>query len=57
MMDLHPTSTVFNAGHRIRVTIMCADADNTETPPSSEGAISVYRDREHPSSIMLPIVR
>jgi putative CocE/NonD family hydrolase len=30
VMDLHPTATVFNAGHRIRVTIMGADADNTE---------------------------
>lgn len=56
VMDLHPTSTIFNAGNRIRVTIMCADADNTEAPPSDAGTIHVYRGRQNPSSILLPVV-
>jgi predicted acyl esterase len=56
IMDLLPTATVFNAGKRIRVTIMGADADNLELP---EGAPTyhVYRGGAHPSSIVLPVVR
>jgi predicted acyl esterase len=55
IMDLLPTATVFNAGKRIRVTIMGADADNLELP---EGAPTyhVYRGGAHPSSIVLPVV-
>lgn len=55
--DLHPTSNVFNAGHRIRLTITCADKDNAATlelsPPP---AVTVYRNREHPSYVILPII-
>jgi putative CocE/NonD family hydrolase len=57
VMDLHPTATVFNAGHRIRVTIMGADADNTEaltiSPPPT---VRVYRSATHASKISLPLV-
>jgi putative CocE/NonD family hydrolase len=55
-MDLHPTSTVFNAGHRIRVAIMGADADNMEAPTRLP-TLRVYRDGAHASRIALPVVR
>lgn len=56
-MDLHPTSTVFNIDHRIRVSIMCADKDNTEPLAISDGAIvHVYHDPAHLSNIVLPLV-
>ena len=35
MLDLHPTANVFNAGHRLRVSIMGTDADNL-VPPAVE---------------------
>jgi putative CocE/NonD family hydrolase len=56
-MDLHPTATVFNAGHRIRITIMGADADNTEGPPvSPPPTMRIYRSTTHASRIALPII-
>lgn len=57
-LDLHPTALVFNAGNRIRVTIMGADADNTELPPG-EGSpvVEVSRGGELASRIVLPVVR
>jgi putative CocE/NonD family hydrolase len=57
VLDLHPTATVFNAGHRIRVTVMGADADNTKLGPlSPTPTLEVYRDRTHASHITLPTV-
>jgi putative CocE/NonD family hydrolase len=57
VFDLLPTSNLFDAGHRIRVTVTCADAENTEiravTPPPK---VTLYRNREHASSMALPIV-
>ena len=54
-MDLQPTATVFNAGHRLRVTVMGADADNTEPLGIEGNAISVFRGAEHASRIRLPV--
>jgi putative CocE/NonD family hydrolase len=54
VFDLYPTSNVFNAGNRIRLTITGADADNTEAPVGA--SFTVLRGPEHPSSIRLPIV-
>jgi putative CocE/NonD family hydrolase len=56
VMDLFPTSTVFNAGHRLRVTVMGADADNLELPEAAP-TYRVYRGGAHLSGIMLPVVR
>ncbi len=57
IFDLHPTSTVFNVGHRIRVVVMGADADNTESPPIAPlTTIQLHRSRACPSHILLPIV-
>ena len=55
-MDLHPTSAVFNAGHRIRIAIMGADADNLEAP-SRLPTLRVYHGGDHASRIALPVVR
>jgi hypothetical protein len=54
--DLHPTSSVFHAGHRIRVSITCADRDNAVTPRvSPPPTVCLHRDAEHPSRIVLPL--
>lgn len=56
-MDLHPTATIFNVGHRLRVTVMGADADNTEPSPLEGNSIRVYRGAERDSRVELPVVR
>ena len=54
--DLQPTATVFNAGHRIRVTIAGADVDNTEKPPvRGRPTVTLHRGGEMASRIALPI--
>ena len=54
-LDLHPTSTVFNAGHRLRLTVMGADRDNAEEVSEDPPTVRVYRSAAHPSSVELPI--
>ncbi|MBM4187566.1 MAG: CocE/NonD family hydrolase [Gemmatimonadetes bacterium] len=57
LFDLQPTATVFNRGHRLRVTIMGADADNTEKPPvRGRPTITIHRGADHPSAVRLPVV-
>jgi putative CocE/NonD family hydrolase len=54
--DLYPTANLFEAGHRIRLSITCADDDNNQTPhvnPAPE--VTIYRNAEKPSRILLPI--
>lgn len=56
--SLLPISNIFDAGHRFRITITCADPDNMELfkwPPSS--TIQVYRNAQYPSNIMLPVMQ
>jgi putative CocE/NonD family hydrolase len=57
VFNLQPTSYLFRAGHCIRITVTCADADNFETPaldPVPE--IRLLRDTAHPSFVELPII-
>ena len=55
--DLQPTSIVFHPGHRIRVTITCADKDNTATPElSPPPLVKIHRGKEHASHIVLPVI-
>lgn len=54
-MDLHPTATVFDAGHRVRVVVMGADADNTEALPL-EGTPTIHV-WQVASGIELPVLR
>jgi putative CocE/NonD family hydrolase len=57
VFDLQPTSNVFNAGNRIRLTITCADKDNAMTTELSPlPTISIFRDKEHASHISLPVI-
>ncbi len=55
VFDLMPTSYVFQAGNRIRITVTCADADNLETPiidPTPK--LKLLREMNHESLIQLP---
>jgi putative CocE/NonD family hydrolase len=57
VFDLHPTSNIFDEGHRIRITITFADKDNTLTPELSPApTVSVYRNADFASYIVLPII-
>lgn len=57
VFDLQPTAAVFDAGHRVRVTITCADRDNARTPRLSPlPVIKVYRHAARASHIVLPVI-
>lgn len=57
VFELQPTSNVFNMGNRIRITIACADKDNAQTPELSPPPIvTLYRNSEHASYILLPVI-
>ncbi|MGC1374821.1 MAG: CocE/NonD family hydrolase [Anaerolineales bacterium] len=57
VFDLLPTSYSFGVGHRIRITITCADKDNTLTPQlDPPPTIHLYREAGHASYIVLPII-
>jgi putative CocE/NonD family hydrolase len=58
VFDLLPTSYRFHKGNRLRTTIVCADADNFDTPlinPAPE--LRLLRNQNHPSNIQLPVVQ
>jgi predicted acyl esterase len=55
---LEPVANLFNAGHRIRVTITGADADlNWSVPRSPPAHLTIARNAEYPSGIVLPVVK
>lgn len=57
IFDLLPTSYVFDVGHRVRVTITCADMDNALTPElNPPPTIQLYREADHASYIEMPII-
>jgi putative CocE/NonD family hydrolase len=57
VFDLFPTSNVFNAGNRIRITVTCADQENMETPElTPPPTVRLYRNRQYSSHVSLPIV-
>ncbi|NLX11554.1 MAG: CocE/NonD family hydrolase [Chloroflexi bacterium] len=57
VFDLHPTANIFDAGHRIRITITGADTDTYGTskldPPPT---VTIYRSADYPSHIVLPVI-
>lgn len=58
VFSLQPTSYRFQQGNRIRISIVCADADNFETPVLDPTPMfRMLRDPKHPSSIQLPIIQ
>jgi putative CocE/NonD family hydrolase len=57
VFDLQPTSIVFQQGHRIRVTLTCADKDNTQTPELSPAPrVTVHRGKQMASHVVLPVI-
>jgi putative CocE/NonD family hydrolase len=57
VFDLMPTSYIFEAGHRIRVTITGADKDTALTPQlDPPPTVQIYREADHASYIELPII-
>lgn len=57
IFDLHPTSNIFNAGNRIRITITGADRDNASTPEQTPSpVVSILRNSAHASYVTLPLV-
>ncbi len=68
VIDFHPTAWVFRTGHRVRVSIACADfptfrlhpklcPNNKPTDPANQSAtITVHRDASHPSRVALPVI-
>jgi putative CocE/NonD family hydrolase len=57
VFDMQPTSNIFDAGHRIRLTITCADSDNAETEALHPApVVTVYREAGKASRLVLPVV-
>jgi len=57
VFSLIPTSYLFHAGQRIRITVTCVDADNFDTPVLNPAPkIHLMRDTAHPSFVELPII-
>jgi uncharacterized protein len=60
VFDLYATSYIFRKGNRLRVTITCSHLPTYQLPPSltydSPPVINIYRDKEHASYIVLPII-
>jgi putative CocE/NonD family hydrolase len=55
--DMMPTANVFNKGHRIRVTITCANAGWDELLAENPTTITLMRNSRYPSRIALPIMQ
>jgi putative CocE/NonD family hydrolase len=57
IFDLLPTANLFDAGHRVRITVTGADVDNaiplSQDPPPT---VTVYRGKKMASYISLPVV-
>ncbi|MCJ7589319.1 MAG: CocE/NonD family hydrolase [Candidatus Aminicenantes bacterium] len=57
VFDLHPTSNVFDRGHRIRVALTCSDQTSFLTPDlAPPPRITVYRGGARTSYIQLPVI-
>jgi len=55
--DLHPVSNLFDAGHRIRVTVTGADAGNSEIYlKDRRPTVKVFRGPGAASRILLPVI-
>ena len=54
-INVLPTSAVFPAGTRIRLDLVPLAAGPADRPAGA-GAVTVLRDAEHPSSLLLPVI-
>jgi predicted acyl esterase len=58
VFDLLPTARHFPIGSRIRLAVACADKDNCRSAQRSPApAVTVLRDAQHASRVLLPIVK
>ncbi|MFO7867279.1 MAG: CocE/NonD family hydrolase [Candidatus Aminicenantes bacterium] len=58
VFDMQPTANVFNAGHRIRVTITGADKDNAATEKQDPPPVyTLFRSAAMPSYVELPVLQ
>jgi uncharacterized protein len=56
-IDLYPTSRLFAAGHRIRITVAGADRDNARTPQLTPApTLTVWRQPGRASWVDLPVI-
>jgi len=56
VIDLHPTSWIFKAGHQIRLAITGCDRDNALTPRHDPApVVHLHRGGVHPSRLVLPV--
>jgi len=56
--SLLPTSYRFHKGSRIRISLVCADADNFDTPVINPAPkLKLLRGMNHPSFIQLPVAQ
>jgi uncharacterized protein len=57
VIDLYPTSTLFAAGHRLRVTVTGADKANARTPQQAPPPrLTVWREAGRASWMDLPVI-
>ncbi len=55
--ELLPTSYLFRQGHRIRMSIAASDSDHfTRIPDGRPPTITLYRNLERPSKLVLPVI-
>lgn len=55
--DLLPTSYLFKKGNSIRIAIAGADRNHFKVMHKSEPNLTIYRSKEYPSNVVLPIVK
>ena len=54
--DLLPTSYQFKKGHRIRLAIAGTDKDHFATLPDKNPTFTIYRSKQYPSHLNLPVI-
>jgi hypothetical protein len=52
--DILPISMIFEAGHKLRLILTFSDAVTPRLDPVP--TVTVYRDAQHPSTIILPVI-
>jgi len=57
VIDLLPTSYLFQRGHCIRISIAGADKDHFEIPNTPPPLFTIQRNRAQASAIILPVVK
>ncbi|MBC2667573.1 CocE/NonD family hydrolase [Novosphingobium piscinae] len=56
--DLMPTSWTFQPGHRVQLTLAGSDwRERARDPQAQPRTITILSDRDHPSSVVLPLIR